>query len=119
MLAAVGWSLAELFNGQNAFQLGLPTLIRPSDLAPAVLNGNISDIDPRFFIAALTLGAMVEAHTLQRKEKGIEGRFIGDIGFDPLNAYPSDLALQRQIQEAELNNGRIASHDGGHGLCGR
>jgi hypothetical protein len=72
------------------------------------LNGNISDVDPRFFVAALTLGAMVEAHTIQRKEKGIEARFIGDIGFDPLNAYPSDPALQRQIQEAELNNGRIA-----------
>lgn len=108
MLAAVGWPLAELFNGQIATQLGLPKIIGPGDLAPAVLNGNISDINPLFFIAALTLGAMVEAHTLQRKEKGIEGRFIGDIGFDPLNAYPSDPALQRQIQEAELNNGRIA-----------
>ena len=109
MLAAIGWPLAELFNSQIATQLGLPTLIRPNDLAPAVLNGNISDIDPHFFLAALTLGAMVEAHTLQRKEKGTaESRFIGDIGFDPLNAYPSDPTLQRQIQEAELNNGRIA-----------
>jgi hypothetical protein len=77
-------------------------------LAPAVLNGNISDIDAHFFLAALTLGAMIEAHTIQRKEKGIQPRFIGDIGFDPLGAYPSDPTLQRQIQAAELNNGRLA-----------
>ena len=100
--------LDELLQSPIATQLGLPSLIRPNDLAPAVLNGNISDIDPHFFVAALTLGAMIEAHTLQRKEKGVEAKFIGDIGFDPLNAYPSDPQLQRQIQEAELNNGRLA-----------
>lgn len=108
MLAAIGWPLAELWQGPIATQLGLPSLLRPNDLAPAVLNGNISDIDVHFFLAALTLGAMIEAHTIQRKEKGIQPRFIGDIGFDPLGAYPSDPTLQRQIQAAELNNGRLA-----------
>lgn len=108
MLAAVGWPLAELFQSPIASELGLPSLLRPNDLAPAVLNGNISDIDPKFFVVALTLGAMIEAHTLQRKEKGIQGQFIGDIGFDPIGAYPSDPSLQRKIQEAEINNGRLA-----------
>ncbi len=108
MLAAIGWPLAELFQSPIATELGLPSLLRPNDLAPAVLNGNISDIDPKFFVVALTLGAMIEAHTLQRKEKGIEGQFVGDIGFDPVGAYPSDPVLQRKIQEAEINNGRLA-----------
>lgn len=110
MLAAVGWPLAEVYNSQIATQFDLPTLIRPNDLAPAVLNGNISDVSPLFFIAALTLGAMIEAHTLQRQAQGTPAKFIGDIGFDPLNAYPSDNRpdLQRAIQESELANGRLA-----------
>jgi hypothetical protein len=105
MLAVVGWPLSELWQSSIASKLDLPSLIRPNDLAPAVLNGNISDIAPTFFVAALTLGAMIEAHTWLRKETP---RFIGDIGFDPFKAYPSDPLLQRQIQEAELTNGRLA-----------
>jgi len=105
MLAVIGWPLSELWQSPLASKLDLPSLIRPNDLAPAVLNGNISDIPPTFFVAALTLGAMIEAHTWLRKETP---RFIGDIGFDPLKAYPSDPQLQRQIQEAELTNGRLA-----------
>ena len=105
MLAVIGWPLSELWQSPLASKLDLPSLIRPNDLAPAVLNGNISDIPPTFFVAALTLGAMIEAHTWLRKETP---RFIGDIGFDPLWAYPSDPQLQRQIQEAELANGRLA-----------
>ena len=33
---------------------------------------------------------------------------IGDIGFDPFGAYPSDPELQFKIEEAEINNGRLA-----------
>ena len=105
MLAAVGWPLSELFNPKLAAELDLPAMTTPSDLAPGVLNGNISDVNPLFFIAALTLGAMIEVGAQLRTE---EPRFIGDIGFDPLNAYPKDPELQMKIQEAEINNGRLA-----------
>lgn len=105
MLAVVGWPLSELWQSNIASHLDLPSLIRPNDLAPAVLNGNLGDIPPTFFVAALTLGAMIEANTFLRKETP---RFIGDIGFDPFNAYPSDPKLQKQIQAAEINNGRLA-----------
>lgn len=105
MLAAIGWPISELLNPKIAADLDLPAMTSPSDLAPGVLNGNISDVSPLFFVAALTLGAMIEVGSQIRTEKP---RFIGDIGFDPLNAYPSDPKLQMQIQEAELLNGRIA-----------
>lgn len=105
MLAAVGWPLSELLNPKIAADLDLPAMTTPDDLAPGVLNGNISDVSPLFFVAALTLGAMIEVNSQRRTE---EPRFIGDIGFDPLNAYPSDPKLQMQIQGAELLNGRIA-----------
>jgi light-harvesting complex I chlorophyll a/b binding protein 1 len=32
----------------------------------------------------------------------------GNLGFDPLNLYPSDPAAQRTIKDKELNNGRLA-----------
>merc|ERR1712232_1553066 len=83
----------------------LPAMTTPADLTPGVLNGNISDVDPLFFIAALTLGSMIEVGAMQRKAAP---RMIGDIGFDPLNAYPSDPKLQFKIEEAEINNGRLA-----------
>merc|ERR1712232_241170 len=101
----MGWPLSELWNPSIAGNLDLPAMTTPADLAPGVLNGNISDVNPLFFIGALVFGSITETHTLRRK---VEPKFIGDIGFDPLNAYPSDPKLQRQAQEAELNNGRIA-----------
>lgn len=105
MLAAIGWPVSELLNPRIAADLDLPAMTAPDDLAPGVLNGNISDVSPLFFVAALTLGSMIEVATQQRTA---EPKFIGDIGFDPLNAYPSDPKLGLQIQEAELLNGRIA-----------
>lgn len=112
MLAAVGWPLSELWQPTIASTVQEPSLIDPStDLAPAVLNGNISDINPLFFVGALVLGSMIEARTIDQKKQGTyEPKFIGDIGFDPLNLYPkeNDPEAQRSVQAAEVNNGRIA-----------
>merc|ERR1739848_849358 len=105
MLAAIGWPLSELWNPCIAGNLDLPAMTTPNDLAPGVLNGNISDVNPLFFIGALVFGSIIEIHTLRRK---VDPKFIGDLGFDPLKAYPEDPKLQRQIQETELLNGRIA-----------
>mmetsp|Transcript_92451 Transcript_92451/g.266956 ORF Transcript_92451/g.266956 Transcript_92451/m.266956 type:complete len:216 (+) Transcript_92451:257-904(+) len=105
MLAAIGWPLAELFNKDIASEFHLPALISNNDLNPAVLNGNIGNVNPLFFVAALTLGAVVESQTLFRN---YEPRMIGDVGFDPLNAYPKEPELQKKIAAAEIDNGRLA-----------
>uniref|UniRef100_A0A6U5PAN6 Uncharacterized protein n=1 Tax=Grammatophora oceanica TaxID=210454 RepID=A0A6U5PAN6_9STRA len=105
MLAVVGWPISELLNSKIAANFDLPSVTTQSDLAPGILNGNLFSVSPQFYVAALTVAAMIEGHTLLRKE---EPQFIGDIGFDPLNAYPKDPELQRQIQEAEIVNGRLA-----------
>ena len=109
MLAALGWPISEIWQPTIADSLNEPSLIGPNELAPAVLNGNISDVNPLFFIGALVLGSMIEARSLDQKKKGTyQPNFIGDIGFDPLNFYPEDPDLQRDIQAAEINNGRVA-----------
>lgn len=109
MLAAIGWPLSEIYQPKIAEALGQQSLIPPSNLAPAVLNGSISDVNPLFFIGALLFGSMIESATLNREKKGLyEPEFIGDLGFDPLNFYPDEPDLQRQIQAAEINNGRVA-----------
>lgn len=109
MLAAVGWPLSELWNPKLAASFGQPDLTSATDQAPAVLNGNIGNVPPTFFVAALTLGAMIEGHTyLRQKKEGRVAEFIGDIGFDPLNLYPSDPEDQLKRQNAEIQNGRLA-----------
>merc|ERR1711966_139656 len=99
MLAAVGWPLAELWDGSIASALGLPSALTSTGASPSLLNGGLDKIEPDYWVIV----ASVEA----KEEKGKEYT-PGDCGFDPLNLMPENKADRLAMQTKELKHGRIA-----------
>lgn len=106
MLAAAGWPVSELFDKKIANTLSLAPVVDATDRAPSVLNGGLGKVSPVYWIGCLLLASAVEAYGLS--QKGKEGYFPGNLGFDPLGVYPSDEAGQMRMQTTEIKNGRLA-----------
>lgn len=55
-------------------------------------------------------GGAVEFVGIQRKSKAQPDSVYvpGDLGFDPLGLYPSNIREQQAMQEKEVKNGRLA-----------
>lgn len=106
MLAAAGWPIAELFNGETMRMMGT------NGRAPAVLNGGFFDTVAYSFVGfAFAVGAFVELTTYYY---GVPG---GDYGFDPLGYSTATGPLPKtlpktgdvkDLQLAEIKNGRLA-----------
>jgi hypothetical protein len=101
MLAALAWPVQELVNPVIARALREPLLL--SELggrSPSVLNGGLG-LGP--------IPYTVGAYSLKIKANVGETWLPGDFGFDPLNILGgASLAAKRDMQEKELNNGRLA-----------
>lgn len=106
MLAAVGWPLSELWDRDIAHSLGLRPLVDAAERAPSILNGGLDKVVPGYWVFCFLLGAAAEYRTYLVKNK--PGYYPGNLGFDPLRLYPSDVTGQRRRQLAEIRNGRLA-----------
>lgn len=107
MLAAAGWPLSEVFDKKIAAALNLPAVVDSADRAPSLLNGGLGKISPAYWVACLALAGAVDAFGTMRSKSG-EYNQPGDLGFDPLGAYPKDADGQKWMQLAEIKNGRLA-----------
>ena len=107
MLAAAGWPLSEVFDKKIAAALNLPAVVDAADRAPSLLNGGLGKVNPAYWVACLALAGAVDAFGIMRS-KGGEYATPGDLGFDPIGAYPKSDDGRKWMETAEIKNGRLA-----------
>ena len=107
MLAAAGWPLSEVFDKKIAAVMNMPALVDSSDRAPSFLNGGLGKVSPVYWVGVLAVAGAVEFVGMN-KAKNDPNYFPGSLGFDPLGAYPKNEADQKNMQLAEIKNGRLA-----------
>ncbi|KAL7510411.1 hypothetical protein ACHAXN_009903 [Cyclotella atomus] len=108
MLAAVGWPLAELFDGKIAGALGLQSALTSTGSSPSVLNGGLDKIEPDYWIIVAAVAGLAELSNSETKEAAGKSYIAGDCGFDPLKLMPEDKVGKMEMQTKEIKHGRIA-----------
>jgi len=106
MLAAAGWPLSEVFDKKIAGVLGLNPLLDSADRVPSLLNGGLGKVNVAYWAACVGIAAAVDLYGISRKSS--PGYTPGDLGFDPLGVMPKDEAGMKNMQLAEIKNGRLA-----------
>merc|ERR1712032_802197 len=104
MLAAAGWSVAELLNGPLSKLIGAEALLQ-NGRAPSILNGGLGGVNLAYWVGILGLAVYVESKSIdmQLNTGSRSADYLpGMIGFDPLK---KDSPAMRA---AEILNGRIA-----------
>lgn len=111
MLAALAWPVQELVNPVLARVLREPDFLSQiGGKSPSVLNGGLGLGPIPYTVAAFALLiAAVDVYSIKLKKEVGENWLPGDFGFDPLNVLGgASLEGKRDMQEKELNNGRLA-----------
>eukprot|EP00612_Vaucheria_litorea_P001260 CAMPEP_0171454508 /NCGR_PEP_ID=MMETSP0945-20130129/1762_1 /TAXON_ID=109269 /ORGANISM="Vaucheria litorea, Strain CCMP2940" /LENGTH=270 /DNA_ID=CAMNT_0011979537 /DNA_START=59 /DNA_END=871 /DNA_ORIENTATION=+ len=114
MLAALGWVVAELFDGRLAAATGTPDLlVRPDadgiGLAPSLLNGGLSTIPLAYWLVVVGLTGFLETQFAKiSDELTKQGKEPGDYDFDPFKIWPEDSDAQKKMRTREIKNGRLA-----------
>ena len=107
MLAAAGWPLSELFDKKLAAVIGATPLLQSADRAPSVLNGGLGNVSPVYWAICLAGAAAIDLYGVFGASKKADYT-PGDLGFDPLGVFPKDPLQQKEMQTAEIKNGRLA-----------
>ena len=103
MLAALGWPVAEKFNGPLSEALGQPSLL-VDGRSPSVVNGGLGNVNVFYWAGALALAIAAESSYLDNQlGVRVNTDYVpGMLNFDPLGAdSPS-------MRNAEITNGRVA-----------
>ena len=106
-LAAVGWPMAELFQGSWGLSVS-------GGRAPSIFNGGMGEgVIPFFLVLSLmgaaTLENVAEERGNQQRQLGVTSMVAGDFGFDPMGWSKEEGAYRRkELQSNELFNGRLA-----------
>jgi len=108
MLAAIGWPVSELKDRDIADYFNAPSVLDDGDRVPSMLNGGLERIDPRFWGFCLGMSAAIDMYGVSKSRRGSVGYFPGNLGFDPLNLFPTDKEGQENRKLAEIKHGRIA-----------
>lgn len=98
--------MAELLDKKLATLAHLKPLLVEGDRVPSILNGGLSHVNPFYWIGALVLASFVEVLGSLRQDKA--SSFPGDLNFDPLRLYPTEEGAKKNMQLAEIKNGRLA-----------
>ena len=106
MLAAAGWPLSEVLDKKIAVALHMAPVLDASDRVPSLLNGGLGKVSPLYWIVCLAAAAAIDGYGIYRSKNASE-YVAGDFGFDPLGLYPKDEAGQKNMQLAEIKNGRL------------
>ena len=106
MLAAAGWPLSEVLDKKIAGALHLAPVLDASDRVPSLLNGGLGKVSPLYWIGCLAAAAAIDGYGIYRSKNSSE-YVAGDFGFDPLGLYPKDEAGRKNMQLAEIKNGRL------------
>jgi hypothetical protein len=109
MLASVGWVIAELYDQPIAAAFQMQPVLGTSARVPSLFNGGMEKVSPVWWGFCLGLTAAIDLYGIQRA-RSVEGYTPGDLGFDPLNLYPSsdDSEARENMQLAEIKHGRAA-----------
>eukprot|EP00553_Chaetoceros_curvisetus_P014350 CAMPEP_0204642478 /NCGR_PEP_ID=MMETSP0717-20131115/51707_1 /ASSEMBLY_ACC=CAM_ASM_000666 /TAXON_ID=230516 /ORGANISM="Chaetoceros curvisetus" /LENGTH=263 /DNA_ID=CAMNT_0051663247 /DNA_START=17 /DNA_END=808 /DNA_ORIENTATION=- len=111
MLAAVGWPLSELYDPTIALNLSMEPVLDANNRVPSLFNGGLDKISPVWWGFCLGLTAAIDLYGVNRSRTLPPSKYTpGDLGFDPLNLYPSkdDIEGQKKMQLAEIKHGRLA-----------
>ena len=106
MLAAAGWPISELMDKGLAKVFGLSPLLDNADRVPSLLNGGLGKVSPFYWGAVIGLSAAIDLYGMSRKNT--PDYIPGDLGFDPLGLYPFSPEDRKNMQLAEIKNGRLA-----------
>lgn len=71
-----------------------------------MLNGGLGKVNLAYWAACVGIAAAVDLYGISRKSS--PGYTPGDLGFDPLGVMPKDEAGMKNMQLAEIKNGRLA-----------
>ena len=105
--AAAGWPLSEVFDKKIAAGLGMAPLLDSADRVPSLLNGGLGKVSIAYWIACIGGAAAIDLYGISRS-KSVNNYTPGDLGFDPLGVFPKDEAGRKNMQLAEIKNGRLA-----------
>eukprot|EP00622_Pseudochattonella_farcimen_P001495 FR736208.1.p1 GENE.FR736208.1~~FR736208.1.p1 ORF type:complete len:157 (+),score=20.58 FR736208.1:297-767(+) len=103
MLAAAGWTLAEVWDKSLANLIGADSPNADNDgLSPSLLNGGLDKIDPANWNLVDLAAAADEGLGFVKKSET-----PGDYGFDLVGQNPKDAEGQMVMQEKELIHGQL------------
>jgi len=108
MLAAAGWPLSEVFDKKLASFLGMTPLLDANDRVPSILNGGLGKVSPVYWLACIAGAAAIDLYGIKKAQSRDADYFPGNLGFDPLGVYPKEESAQKNMQLAEIKNGRLA-----------
>jgi len=124
MLAAVAWPLQEIFHPilvdalrSSGWKNTYDMMAETGGKSPSLLNGGLEqwEVAPVLMLAIFCASTLELDDLKARQADGLEwneyrkSKQPGDFGFDPLNIVGSlSPAEQREFQEKELLNGRLA-----------
>lgn len=101
--------IAEALNRPLAEQLGAAPVVDAASRNPNILNGGLDKINPLFWVAILGAATVIDLYQINSANNPAnEEYFPGNLGFDPLGFYPKDKKGQLDMQQKEINNGRLA-----------
>lgn len=114
MLAAAGWPVSELYHKEIAKVFGLESILANNDRAPSLLNGGLSNgwASGMLVMSILIAGyleakAMNDGYVFWGAQKP-DGYTPGTLGFDPLSLYTARKGSKKNMEAAEIKNGRLA-----------
>ena len=114
MLAAVGWPLSELWHKPIAEFMHLDSILASGDREPSILNGGLSSVYASgMLMASIVIAGLLEGKAMNSGEvfwnaEKSEDYKPGDLGFDPLGFYTKRKGNKKEMETAEIKNGRLA-----------
>jgi hypothetical protein len=93
-------SIADFFNA--------PAMLDEGDRVPSILNGGLGKIPVEWWGFCLGLCAAIDTYGVAIARRGGPDYFPGNLGWDPLNFFPTDKESQEAVKLAEIKHGRIA-----------
>jgi len=100
MLAALGWPVAEQFNGPIAKSFNMASTLTDAGLDPSVLNGGLEKISPLYWAGVFTFGAVTELYATKMKSRAGFKSTLAALGVE--NLISKDIDGDGQIGEPKM-----------------